>query len=107
MDCGDQDSHVFRRRRRQNPVAKIEDMPWLRSCGLNNVERRISRRFRSRQQDHGVEVALQRNARSHLPASNADIRRPVESHGIAAAGGDAGRWDGNTGAALSGYAPWP
>ena len=32
---------------------------------------------------------MQRNARSHLPASNADIRHPVESHGIAAARGDA------------------
>src|ERR1700730_208503 len=69
-------------------MAKIEDMPWLRSCGLNNVERRISRRFGSRQQDHRIEVALQRNARSQLPASNADIGRPVESHGIAAAGGN-------------------
>src|SRR5437762_12749688 len=88
VDGVHQSSDVVRRRRRDDPMAKVEDMSRRGTGGTNDCIRCLPNRFRIGQQGYGIEVALHRYAIADLTSGRADIHGPVHTDTLRTALGE-------------------
>jgi hypothetical protein len=95
VDRFHQRRHVFWRGELADAMAEVEDVPGHAAVGIARRAEAVQRgtRFglhdlRRREQDHWVEVALQRDAIAHAPAGGTQVGRPVEADDVRADVGD-------------------
>ena len=73
-----------------NTVAQIEDMTALadRTIGIEHETSLFAHRLLIREKHGRIKIALKGDPVLHLFAGTGKVHRPVESHGVSAAGGD-------------------
>src|SRR5689334_24998601 len=85
MDGVHQRGDMVGRRRRNDAVAEVEDVSRSGSRGVEQGACPSRDRFRIRQQDHWIEIALERDAIADPPPRRSQIHRPVNANTLGAA----------------------
>ena len=78
MDSLDQGCDILRRRRRNDPVPEIEDVPGSGPCRADNRCRFTTDDIGIGEQDQRIEITLQGHLPAQTTARRAKIHGPVE-----------------------------